>query len=120
MAFGALIPAAPGELLVAASVTAKGKLRVRRFPLIAWERRVQGVAAMTPEGVGYEINATTPTLFAANAVVRDGRAWWRGREFESVEAFVAHARAAAAAQFGFDDAPADQPDADEAADDSAD
>lgn len=114
MAYGALIPAAPGEMLVAVSVTNRGKVRVRRFPLIAWERRVQGVAAMTPEGVGYEINATTPTLFAANAVVRDGRAWWRGREFESVAEFVSHARAMAAAEFGFDDAPADEPDAEDA------
>jgi len=109
MAFGSLIPAAPGETLVAVSITQRGKVRVRRFPLIAWERRREGVGAMTPDGLAYEFNATTPSVFAANAVVRDGRAWWRGREFESVEAFVAHARAMAAAEFGFEDAPADEP-----------
>lgn len=111
MAFGSLIPAR-GETLVAVSITQRGKLRVRRFPIIGWERRREGVGAMTPDGLGYEMNATTPTLFAANAVLRDGRAWWRGREFESVEAFVAHARDMAAAEFGF----ADAPDAHESAD----
>ncbi len=96
---GAFIPAT-GDVIVAATVRPGEPPTIRRYPVIGWERSRIAYVAVTPDGAANELNPARADGWAANAVLRDGRLYWNGKEFDSEAAFVAVGLRVVAAQTG--------------------
>jgi hypothetical protein len=96
---GTFIPA-NGDVIVAATVRPGEPPTIRRWPVIGYERSRIAYIAVTPDGAANELNPARADGWAANAIEREGRLFWRGQEFETVADFVAVGLRVVAAQTG--------------------
>lgn len=99
MSGGAFIPSCDDTLACFTIAPGEGA-SVRVFPVIGWERHRYGYRAITPDGAACDINPETPGLFVANAILRNGRIYWNGIQFDSAQHLIAFGteRLAAGAQ----------------------